>query len=66
MLVCEGERGEVVKEYDVPEDMKDLVEEKKALLLEAVADVDDEIGEMFLMEETPTPEQLKAGELGRG
>mmetsp|Transcript_18927 Transcript_18927/g.38855 ORF Transcript_18927/g.38855 Transcript_18927/m.38855 type:complete len:728 (-) Transcript_18927:33-2216(-) len=60
MLVCEGDRGEIVKEYDVPEDMKDLVEEKKAELLEAVADVDDEIGEMFLMEETPTPEQLKA------
>ena len=60
MLVCEGDRGETVKDYDIPEDMLELVEEKKAVLVEAVADVDEELGEMFLMEETPTPEQLKA------
>eukprot|EP00986_Skeletonema_menzelii_P020550 scaffold31604_cov223-Skeletonema_menzelii.AAC.1 len=39
--------------------MKDLVEEKRMELIEKLADVDDEIGELFLMEEEPTEEQLK-------
>jgi len=61
MLINEGENGEIVAEKDIPEDMKELAEEKMAELIERLADVDDEIGEMFLMEETPTVEQLKAG-----
>jgi elongation factor G len=37
-----------------------LFEDKKAELIHTLADVDDEIAELFLMEETPSPEQLKA------
>mmetsp|Transcript_12571 Transcript_12571/g.25296 ORF Transcript_12571/g.25296 Transcript_12571/m.25296 type:complete len:771 (+) Transcript_12571:2-2314(+) len=55
----DGEKGEKVKEGDVPEDMKGLVEEKRLELIEKLADVDDEIGELFLMEEEPSEEQLK-------
>lgn len=55
----DGERGENVVEGEVPDDMKDLVEEKRMELIEKLADVDDEIGELFLMEEEPTEEQLK-------
>ena len=55
----DGEKGEIVAEGEVPEDMKELAEEKKMELIERLADVDDEIGELFLMEEMPTEEQLK-------
>lgn len=55
----DGERGETILEGEVPDDMKDLVEEKRMELIEKLADVDDEIGELFLMEEEPTEEQLK-------
>ncbi len=55
----DGERGETILEGEVPNDMKDLVEEKRMELIEKLADVDDEIGELFLMEEEPTEEQLK-------
>mmetsp|Transcript_21703 Transcript_21703/g.30426 ORF Transcript_21703/g.30426 Transcript_21703/m.30426 type:complete len:788 (-) Transcript_21703:113-2476(-) len=36
-----------------------LAEEKRIELIERLADVDDDIAELFLMEEDPTPEQLK-------
>lgn len=55
----DGERGETILEGEVPDDMRDLVEEKRMELIEKLADVDDEIGELFLMEEEPTEEQLK-------
>lgn len=53
-----GEKGETVVEGEIPDDMKDLVQEKRIELIEKLADVDDEIGELFLMEEEPTVEQL--------
>ncbi|KAK9467483.1 P-loop containing nucleoside triphosphate hydrolase protein [Lipomyces arxii] len=59
-LYNEGERGVTIREGPVPEDLKDLVEEKRSLLIETLADVDDEIAEIYLMEETPTPEQIMA------
>jgi elongation factor G len=55
-----GEKGETVVEGEIPDDMKDLVQEKRIELIEKLADVDDEIGELFLMEEEPTVEQLKS------
>ncbi|KAK1735305.1 elongation factor G [Skeletonema marinoi] len=55
----DGERGEIIVEGKVPDDMKDMVEEKRMELIEKLADVDDEIGELFLMEEEPTEDQLK-------
>lgn len=45
-------------EKDVPPDMMDLVQTKKYELIEAVANVDDSLGELFLSDQTPTPEQL--------
>eukprot|EP00804_Cyclotella_cryptica_P001533 CCRYP_003744-RB/>CCRYP_003744-RB protein AED:0.08 eAED:0.08 QI:342/1/1/1/1/1/2/61/751 len=56
----DGEKGEKIAVGDVPESMKELVETKRLELVERLADVDEEIGELFLMEETPTAEQLKA------
>jgi len=59
-LKFEGEKGEKVVEGDIPADMVELVEEKRAELIERLADADDEIAELFLMEETPTAEDFKA------
>lgn len=56
----DGVKGEVVEVgEDIPEDVKELIEEKKMELFERLADVDDEIAELFLMEEMPTKEQWK-------
>jgi elongation factor G len=58
-LYNEGSQGETIRTADVPSDLADLVEEKRALLIETLADVDDEIAEMFLEEEEPTSQQIK-------
>ena len=56
-----GSSGESIEEKDeIPDKVKDLVEEKRRVLIETVADVDDEIAEIFLDEAEPTVQQLKA------
>ncbi len=56
----EGDKGEtVIESGDIPSNMVELVHEKRMELLERLADVDEEIGELFLMEEEPTPQQFK-------
>lgn len=57
----EGARGEIIRETDeIPESVKGLAEDRRRMLIETLADVDDEIAEIFLDEKTPTPEQMKA------
>ena len=57
----EGIRGETVRVSDeIPTDVKSLAEEKRKKLIETLADVDDEIAEVFLDERTPSVEQIKA------
>ncbi|KAH8598080.1 elongation factor G, mitochondrial [Bisporella sp. PMI_857] len=57
----DGAKGEVIRETDViPEDVKTLAEERRSMLIETLADVDDEIAEIFLDERIPSPEQIKA------
>ncbi|PYI34782.1 elongation factor G 1, mitochondrial precursor [Aspergillus indologenus CBS 114.80] len=55
-----GPNGEdlVVKD-EIPEKVKDVVEERKRMLVETLADVDDEIAELFLSEIEPTEDQLR-------
>jgi elongation factor G len=60
MYTFHGEKGEVVTVQSIPDDMLDLVQEKRAELLERISDVDDEIAELFLMEEVPSVDTLKA------
>lgn len=59
-IVFHGDNGETMEYGDVPADMADLVEEKRLELIERLADVDDEIAELFLMEEIPETDDLKA------
>ncbi|CAI5724536.1 unnamed protein product [Peronospora destructor] len=55
-----GESGEVIEESDdIPAEVRFLAEKKRLELIEALADVDDDIAEIFLMEEEPSVKQLK-------
>lgn len=56
----DGAKGENVIEKEIPSEVMELYEEKRLELVERVADCDDEIAEIFLMEETPDIESLKA------
>ncbi|KAM5472850.1 Elongation factor G, mitochondrial [Microsporum audouinii] len=57
----EGSNGEIIVEKDeIPEDLLDLVQERRNKLIETLADVDDEIAEIYLEEREPTVEQIKA------
>src|SRR4051812_877467 len=60
-LYHEGERGEtVVESDDIPVDVKRVAEERRKKLIETLADVDEEMTEIFLDEREPTNEQIKA------
>lgn len=56
----EGHRGVNVKvNSDIPPEVRKLAEEKRQELIEKLADVDDEIAELYLEEKEPTPLQIK-------
>ena len=57
----DGQRGVNVRtSKDIPAELQDLAAEKRQELIEKLADVDDEIAELFLDEKVPTPAQIKA------
>ncbi|KAL1297873.1 hypothetical protein AAFC00_006395 [Neodothiora populina] len=57
----DGPKGEIIRETDeIPADLQKLVEERRAMLIETLADVDEEMAEMFLDEQEPTVPQIKA------
>jgi elongation factor G len=45
---------------EIPESVLELAKEKRTELIEQLAEVDEEIGEMFLSDELPTNDQLAA------
>lgn len=56
----EGPQGEELRiTPEIPEELVDLVEEKRALLIETLADVDEEMADLYLEGEEPTVEQIK-------
>ena len=57
----QGLKGEtIVESDDIPASVQQLANDRRKKLIEMLADVDDEIGELFLEEKVPTPEQIKA------
>ena len=54
----EGDDGENIIEKEIPDLLMDEVMERKQILIEALAEVDDDMGELYLMEEEPTEEQF--------
>jgi elongation factor G len=60
-MYAEGDRGEIIVTKDeIPDNVKELARERRAKLIETVADVDEEMANLFLDEQEPTIEQLKA------
>lgn len=60
-IYSEGLKGETIRESDeIPSDVRPLADEKRAKLIETLADVDDEMAEIFLDERTPSVDQIKA------
>ena len=60
-VYSEGLKGETIRESDdIPDDVRQLAFEKRNKLIETLADVDDEIAEIFLEEGEPTQQQIKA------
>jgi elongation factor G len=60
-MYFEGPRGTKVRTDDkIPSQYKELAAEKRQVLIEKLADVDDEMAEIFLEEQEPTNQQIKA------
>jgi len=59
-IYSEGAKGEIVREDEVPADLREFAQEKRRLLIETLADVDEEIANAFLEERTPSPMEIKA------
>jgi elongation factor G len=52
--------GQDISVEEIPDDMKDLADEYRAKLMDAVSDADEEIMEMYLMEEPVPEEKIRA------
>lgn len=59
-IYCEGNKGLVVRRAEVPADLLEFAQEKRSLLIETLADVDEDIANAFLEERTPEPQEIKA------
>jgi elongation factor G len=57
----DGDNGEFLREEEIPAELKAQAEEKRSELISKLADVDDQIGEKFLMEEPIDAAFLAAG-----
>ena len=55
----DGKEGENAKEIEIPDDLKDIAEEKRADLIDAVAEYDDEMMEKYLDGEEVIEDMLK-------
>ncbi|MCH2204594.1 MAG: elongation factor G [Lentisphaerales bacterium] len=59
-ITFEDDKGTTVVEADIPEDMAEAAELARLEMIEAIADHDEEIAEIFLMDEIPETDMLKA------
>ena len=57
----EGEKGDEMREADIPADMVEYAAKWRSDMIEKVAELDDSLMEMFLEGKTPTIEQIRAG-----
>ncbi|KAH9390225.1 elongation factor EF-G [Tyrophagus putrescentiae] len=56
----DGKNGEILRYDSIPKEMASESVDRRQELVEAVSNVDDQLGEMFLEERKPTDEQLMA------
>ncbi|MBQ1510810.1 MAG: elongation factor G [Selenomonadaceae bacterium] len=59
-IIYEDDLGKVADEVDIPDDMKDVADEYREKLLEAVAEFDDDLMEKYLGGEEVSEEEIKA------
>src|SRR5690606_20718465 len=59
-FVNEGDSGEKITEIPIPEELVAQAKEHRQILIGKLADIDDTVGEKFLMEEEPTVEEMRA------
>jgi len=57
----DGDNGEDIREEEIPADRQEEAKTARHAMIAAIADHDDEIAEMFLMEQEPSIEQIDAG-----
>lgn len=55
----------IIREAEIPADVLELAKEKRRILIETLADVDDVIADKYLMEEEPTVQELQVRSLLR-
>jgi len=61
----EGEKGETVREADVPDELKETVAKWRTMLIEKASELDDKLTEKYLTGEIPSIAELK-GALRKG
>ena len=54
------DKGDKIEITEIPDDMKDQVEEYRASMIESICETDDDLLEKYLEGETPTEDELKA------
>jgi len=59
-IFFDGPKGDIVRYEEVPTKYAELAKEKRHELIAMLADVDDEIGDLFLNEKEPTTKQIIA------
>jgi elongation factor G len=57
----EGDKGEDIKEVEIPADMTTKVEEYRATMIEKISEYDDVLMEKFLEGQEPTEDEIKKG-----
>ncbi|XP_047488000.1 elongation factor G, mitochondrial-like [Penaeus chinensis] len=60
-LYFEGNNGEIIREDEIPKDMRAEADDRYMELIEHVSNADDAIGEMFLEEKMPSESELRDG-----
>jgi elongation factor G len=59
-MFFDGDNGEDIREEEIPADRLEEAKTARHDMIAAVADHDDELAELFLSEQEPTIEQLRA------
>ncbi|KRX61707.1 Elongation factor G, mitochondrial [Trichinella sp. T9] len=59
-LFFDGPQGEIIRKDEIPKEMRAESQDRLFELIEHVSNVDDILGELFLLEKKPTADQLRA------
>ncbi|KAL5036500.1 hypothetical protein BDV3_005176 [Batrachochytrium dendrobatidis] len=57
--INQGVKGETISVQDIPADLLEKAQTMRNTLIESIADIDETIGDIYLNENVPTPEQLR-------